>query len=102
MENALGQIKNALSCEYGIPAPPNGQQLDYNSVNVVYTPTGGQADTLTYNKDCQGGAGWHYDDPNKPSRILICQSSCDSIKAASGNGKIELQFGCATKGGVAK
>jgi uncharacterized protein YegL len=102
LEKALGQIKNALSCEYGIPAAPNGQTIDYDAVNIVYTPTGGAPDTLTYNKDCTGGTGWHYDDPNKPTRILICNTSCDAIKAANGNGKIELQFGCATKGGVAK
>jgi Mg-chelatase subunit ChlD len=100
--NALGQIKNALSCEYAIPAPPNGQKLDYNAVNLVFTPTGMQSSTLTYNKDCTGGTGWHYDNPNAPSRILICQSSCDAIKTASGNGKVEIQFGCATLGGVAK
>jgi hypothetical protein len=102
LEKALGQIKNALACEYGIPAPPGGEQLDFNAVNLVFTPTGGQSDTLTYNKDCTGGVGWHYDNANQPSKILICQSSCDSIKAANGAGKVEIQFGCATKGGVAK
>jgi uncharacterized protein YegL len=102
LEKALGQIKNALSCEYAIPAPPGGEQIDYDAVNVVFTPTGMGPATLTYNKDCTGGTGWHYDDANAPKRILICQSSCDAIKTANGNGKVEIQFGCATKGGVAK
>jgi uncharacterized protein YegL len=98
--NAIAQVRNALSCEYNIPAPPDGKTIDANNVNVVYTSTAGKTDTLAYNKDCTG-AGWHYDDPSSPSKVQICKTSCDTIKADS-KGKVDVLFGCATKGGVAR
>jgi hypothetical protein len=100
--NAVAQVKSAqLSCAYQLPATPQGQVLDTNAVNVQYTPGGGQAQTLTYNKDCSGsGEGWHYDNPNQPQKIQMCPSSCDLVKA--GAGKVDVVLGCATQGGVAK
>jgi hypothetical protein len=99
---AIGQIKSAaLSCEYQLPSAPAGQTLDVSSVNVVYTPSGGAGQTLSYNKDCSGsGTGWHYDDPNAPSKIEMCQGSCDTLKAAAG--RVDIVLGCATQGGVTK
>ena len=99
-ENALSVIRGAtLSCEFKMPTPPAGRTLDINSVNVVFTPQGGSGQTLTYNQSCMGGAGWHYDDPHNPSKIVLCQSSCNTVQAAKG-GQIDVVTGCATLGGV--
>ncbi len=39
---ALGAIRGAsLGCEYPIPSPPAGQTLDFDAVNVVFTPSAG-------------------------------------------------------------
>ena len=99
---AVSQIRSAaLTCEYKIPAAPVGQTLDPNKVNVVYTPAGGAAQTLSYNKDCAGnGQGWHYDDPNAPTKISMCGASCDGLKAAAG--RVDIVLGCATQGGVTR
>ena len=70
-------------------------------MNVVYTPPGGQGQPLTYNKDCSGdGSGWHYDNPAAPTKIQMCQTSCNAVK--SGAGKVDIVLGCATLGGVAR
>jgi uncharacterized protein YegL len=100
-EKAIGQIKQqALSCEYKIPAPPSGQTLDAANVNVLYTAGSGASDTLTYNKDCTG-AGWRYDDAAAPTKVFICPTSCDAVKNDK-TGRIDVLFGCATKGGVVR
>jgi len=96
--DAITAIKqSALACDYEIPAPPAGEQLDREKVNVVYT-SGGASDTFTYNPSCAGGAGWRYDDADAPKRILLCDSSCESVKTKPG--QMQVLFGCATRTGV--
>jgi hypothetical protein len=40
--------------------------------------------------------GWHYDDPKNPTKIILCQSTCDSVQQKSG--KIDIVLGCDTNG----
>lgn len=93
---AIGQIASSLlGCNYGLPAPPAGQTLDVNKVNVNYTPAGGVATTLAYSHDCSNPNGWHYDDVNAPKEIILCNASCETAKAAVG-AKLDIIFGCTT------
>lgn len=88
-----------LSCNVPLPSPPDGKKLDINAVNVVAN-INGVDDVLTYNKDCTGGTGWHYDDANAPARVELCPATCSDIRAKKG--KLSIAFGCATKGGVVR
>jgi Mg-chelatase subunit ChlD len=98
---AIEQIKaSALTCDYKIPAAPSGETFDRAKVNVQHTPTGGVAGTLQYNQACTGGTGWKYDDATNPTRILLCDGSCDGVKAKAG--KVDILFGCATQTGPVK
>lgn len=98
-QKALDKIRGqALSCDVPLPPPPDGKTLDINAVNVVVT-IGGKENVLSYNKDCAGGSGWHYDDINAPKLVKLCDASCSAIRSDAG-GKIAITFGCATKGGV--
>ena len=95
LRNAVGQIKaQQLGCNYPLPAPPSGQTLDVNAVNVDYTPAGGKSQTLAYSADCSNPKGWHYDNAAAPKEVIMCNASCDTLKADHG-GKIEIVFGCA-------
>ncbi len=99
---ALGEIrKQALGCDYALPAPPSGEQLDTGRVNVQWTPNGGAAQTLDYSADCASGKGWRYDNPSAPTRILICEQSCTDV-LGNADGKIDIVFGCKTQGGDPK
>jgi hypothetical protein len=101
LKKALGFIAAAaMTCDYSIPVPPNGQTIDPAKVNVRRTPSSGTGTTLTYNAQCTG-EGWHYDNANNPSRILLCPSTCDGVMKDPG-AKIEVFFGCAVKGGIPK
>lgn len=98
---AINQIKaSALTCDYKIPAAPAGETFDRSKVNVQHTPAGGAAGTLQYNQACTNGTGWKYDDANNPTRILLCGTSCDGVKAKAG--KVDILFGCATQTGPVK
>lgn len=99
--DALAKIRGAsLACEYGLPAPPSGQTLDFKKVNVQITASGGTASTVPYSADCANPAGWRYDNAAAPTKIQLCTGSCDKVKA-DGTAKLDLVLGCETQtGGV--
>jgi uncharacterized protein YegL len=99
-QTALNAIRGlTLSCEYQIPPPPQGETFDETKVNVVFTPTNAGPETLSYNQNCTGGTGWHYDDPKNPKKIELCASSCGDVQKDK-SGKIDIVFGCATNGTI--
>jgi hypothetical protein len=96
-EKTLERVRGAAaSCAFAIPAAPDGMELDPNAVNVSVSGS-----ALSYSKDCQGGTGWHYDDADHPGTVELCPASCGAAKAST-TGKIDVVFGCATRGGVTK
>jgi hypothetical protein len=99
-QTALNTIRGTtLSCELQLPTPPAGKTLDPTTVNVVFTPSGGAATTLTYDQNCAGVNGWHYDDPTTPTEIILCQSTCTTVQSDSG-ATIDIVTGCKTNGEV--
>jgi hypothetical protein len=102
--DALHAIQGeTLACEYQIPAPPDGSDLDYSKVNVEYTPPGANMPTTVF---YVGGAaacdavqgGWFYDkDPaagQVPTKILMCPATCEQLKSVGG--QIDIKIGCQT------
>jgi hypothetical protein len=89
-------IKSApLPCDYTIPPPPSGEQLDPQKVNVAFTPAGG-AEEIFPRVDpaaCGTNAAWHYDNPAAPTKVLLCPAAC--TEAAAG-GSMNIAFGCDT------
>lgn len=87
-----------LPCTFALPAPPDGMSLDPMKVNVVYTPTGGQPQTIHNvgsQAGCNGGPGWYYDDPAMPTAIVVCPATCQTLEGDA-NGKVTVELGCAT------
>jgi len=87
----LGQI---VSCSFELPAPPAGQTLDLDQVNVIYAPGSGGNDELIGrddSADCQDG--WQLDSNN---RVVLCPNTCDMVQRDP-QGSVELLFGCASQ-----
>ncbi len=94
---ALTQVRSqTVTCDFAIPPAPAGQVIDKDRVNVAYTANGKET-VLSYSADCAAGAGWRYDDPNAPTRITLCPSSCAAAQADRTSGKLTIAFGCQTK-----
>jgi hypothetical protein len=91
-----------LACEWAIPPAPAGQTLDPSKVNVRYTtPSGATEDILNVppGESCGPSGGWFYDDPTKPTKILVCPSTCatlQSTKAGTVLPRVDVLFGCRT------
>jgi hypothetical protein len=97
---ALNAIRGAaLGCTYKIPSPDGGTP-DYHKVNVQYTPGSGGSPQLipqvTDQAHCPAsGDAWYYDNPSAPTQILLCDSTCNKVKADS-TGEVDVLLGCTT------
>jgi hypothetical protein len=85
-----------LDCEWVMPAPMGSRDQDPEKVNVNFL-TGGALTKLGKvgsKADCADlQNAWHYDDPVKPTKLIACPATCDSIKAST-DGKIDILVGC--------
>ncbi len=99
-KNLAAISANALSCELNVPEPPDGGTLDYNEVNVMYTPSSsGQATTLPYDDQhpCSDSSnkGWQYADNH--TKIVLCGQACADIKSDP-QAQLSVALGCQTQG----
>jgi len=80
-----------ISCEYTLAVQP-GTTVDPSRVNVVYTDGGGGAHIIPQDPN----AGWTYDDPNQPHRVILHGSACDQVKN-DGKASVSIMLGCKTE-----
>jgi hypothetical protein len=101
---ALNSIRGSkLACEFQVPLPPDGEELDYDGkVNVQFSAAG-TAEVLPYVASADNcgvtQGGWYYDlDPSSggvPTKILVCPSTCDAFQNTA-DGQVEIALGCET------
>ncbi|MDF3071152.1 MAG: hypothetical protein K0R38_6753 [Polyangiaceae bacterium] len=92
--DAINLIRGkAISCELAIPAPPAGKKLDPNKVNVHFEGAAGTDVSLVYGTECTGKTQWRYDDETTPSKILLCEETCQAVKADP-KGALGVEFAC--------
>jgi hypothetical protein len=86
-----------LSCEWTIPAPPDGESLNPAMINVEFINS--QQESYFIGRvfaasDCGNVAqGWYYDDAVPPTTIYVCPQTCTWIKGDPG-ARMVLHFGC--------
>lgn len=90
LSDIAGQIG---TCEYAVPPAPAGEVIDPLLVNVLYTHSDGKMTTIPQDAEGMCKSGWQYDNNNQPTKITLCGSDCDAIKADQG-AKIDVIFGC--------
>lgn len=93
-------IQNAgLACEWEIPKPMDEDVIDYDKVNVDFDD--GKGNIVPIGKVDSPAAcadvvdGWYYDDPNTPTKILVCPQTCEKIQLAP-MASMSIKFGCET------
>jgi hypothetical protein len=87
-----------VPCEFDVPPPPPGQELDLNTIDVLYTPGGG-GPTQEWTKvdsesQCGPGKFW-IDDTVMPPRIHLCDAACQVVEADSA-ATVEVKIECGT------
>jgi von Willebrand factor type A domain len=98
LTRALAAIGNrALRCEFDVPRPTNGEELDYEAVNIVYTPEPQAAEQVikqdTTSPCAEGANGWQY--TSDRSKIVLCGQACDTVRRAA---SIRIALGCKSVG----
>jgi hypothetical protein len=93
----LAQIRDAaMACQYAVPKGP-GAVPDYGAVGVELRFGPGPASRPPHvaNRDgCAANAGgWYYDDPGRPSRIVLCDSTCAAVEE-SPRATVSTMLGC--------
>jgi hypothetical protein len=105
LKDALGAIRGeVLDCDFPMPEPKPGIDVDPALINVNYTPSGGMETTLTQvaNADaCGANPSWYYDNVAAPTRIILCKNTCDTI-TADPMASLQILLGCATSSDVPK
>jgi hypothetical protein len=92
---------SGISCDYTIPDVPGGDPIDPTKVNVEYTPGGmGMSQPIGYVPGGEAACGvqsggWYYDDPQNPTKIIMCPSTCTALQGDA-TGKVDVLFGCET------
>lgn len=97
----IKQGSQALTCEWLIPAPPAGQTLDPNKVNVDFVDSAAGTSKTIYHVDNAAACdptqgGWYYDNNAQPTSIKACPATCTEVEKVT-LGKINVVFGCATQ-----
>jgi hypothetical protein len=87
--------KSAIPCDFAIPA---GSQVDPTETNVEYAPAAAAPQEFVFVGDSSGCSkapmnGWYFDDPNTPTKVILCGAACDMVKADD-RGQINVVFGC--------
>ena len=89
-----------LGCEWDLPDPPEGEELDPDKVNVQFDDGSG-GELLSIGRvdgpaECANVSdGWYYDNPVAPTTIIACPQTCDKLQGAM-TAKISISMGCAT------
>ena len=86
-----------VPCQWTIPVPPTGEELDPNliNVNVSYGDVTESIVSVATAEDCAlaSGHAWYYDDPANPTIILACPQTCDFLSSDAA-ASVEVLFGC--------
>ena len=94
LEALKGIQQQYISCEVPIPEPELGETIDFDKVNVDFVDSNGQKDRIAQDTACND-TGWHYDNPDDPSKIILCDASCAAVQEDLG-GSLKVAFGCDT------
>jgi hypothetical protein len=90
-----------LACTFMVPPPPPGEMLDPFKVSVTFTPTANPTQSFGIGivpgrGDCGPMGGWYVDDLNNPTKLTLCDASCQKVNS-TGEGSLSVLFGCVAK-----
>ncbi|WP_394844403.1 hypothetical protein LZC95_46040 [Pendulispora brunnea] len=89
----LNQLRPSTApCSMTIPALPSGRTLA--GATVTFTSGSGASTTVPYAPACSGGNGWHYNDADAPTSVVLCPNTCNVLQQ-NPEARISVTFNCA-------
>jgi hypothetical protein len=87
LASVAGQV---VSCDYQLPEPPAGQELDLAKINVIFTPGEGEAELIGRSTAADCTDGYRIDGNNE---VVLCKNTCSKVQADA-TASLEVLFGC--------
>ncbi len=90
---------SSISCEFAVPKPKSGDNIDPSKTFVHYTDGSGNGIYLAMTADgtsstCSTSAKtWYFDKPTLPTKITLCPTACDALQQDP-KGFIQVEYGC--------
>jgi hypothetical protein len=82
-------------CDFDVPAPPDGQEVDPGLVSVVLDQAGATPEALfrvDRAETCDRALAWYFDAEVSPTRITLCPAACEAARRSVG---LDIALGCA-------
>ena len=87
-------VDTAVSaCAYALPDPVAAANAEQLKVTYFKGPTAEPIPQVSGPEACGPGGGWYLDNPETPSSLLVCPSTCDSFYS----GALQLEYTCGGK-----
>jgi hypothetical protein len=84
----FGQI---VACDYALPMPPPGENLDTNAINLVLFPDGADPIQILRAPDGSCDQGWYFDEASQ--QVRLCNETCN-LAQSDPRIELEVMFGC--------
>jgi hypothetical protein len=93
LSQSIGSIAHSVvSCDYDVPPPPAGQQIDPNEIVLKLNDGAGNYSVILENTSPTCDKGWQFTDATN-SKIHICGATCAMIQS-NPKAELTLVFGC--------
>jgi hypothetical protein len=90
---AIERIRGvAISCTLPLPEPPGDRVFEKDKIIVSYASEATTTE-LGYDPDCTTENGWHYDDLDAPTAVVLCERACAAIQSDA-NASLSVAFTC--------
>lgn len=87
-----------LACAWPMPEAPEGKTIDPDSIELLLTLDGSVIAPVRVDdaEACVDGThGWYFDDPEEPTSLVSCPTTCDAVTVAA-VAALDIEVGCAT------
>jgi hypothetical protein len=96
LSRALGEITTmTLGCDYAVPPPPPGLQLNLDEIRVSFEDSAGGLTEFAEDATGDCAAGWQI---SSDGRMLhLCPSTCDVVQggiSAEGAARLQIRLEC--------
>lgn len=90
--------REPVACQWPVPEAEPGSTVDFESLNVRYVTRNGFGILLGQVQSACASLdqAWYYDDPQDPTSIVACPSTCETLQGVDVS-QAEALFGCETK-----
>jgi hypothetical protein len=94
---ALNSIRGdaQIPCKFAIPKPESGRVLDLTKIGLAYADNRCNTSVFRHVESasaCGSDGGYYFDEPNAPTEIRLCSSSCSQVSVAGG--QLFYSVGC--------